>query len=297
MIQDDLLANKEQLRDYLAHNICDPRAAQELQAYLDHNFERFIITFEFLPQTAGHVLELGATPYFLTSMIQRFRPDYRLELANFFGEDVADPDVIHECRWENAKYGEQHALHFRQFNVERQPFPYLDEQLDGVLFCEILEHLTRDPVAALLECHRILKPGGWLLLTTPNFVRCENIDRLWTGRNPCDQYSGYGPYGRHNREYTLSELEQLLAGIGFQIQRLEARSIHLSIRRSWIYFVVRLLRSAHLNEEHLFCLAYRGDTANHERPAWLYRSLPAESTDLSSQDSEGYGKGWKENEN
>lgn len=60
--------------------------------------------------------------------------------------------------------------------------------------------VTRDPVAALLECHRVLRAQGWLLVTTPNFARFDNIVKLWRGQNPSDQYSGYGPYGRHNRE-------------------------------------------------------------------------------------------------
>jgi SAM-dependent methyltransferase len=209
--------------------------------------------------------------------MQRFRPGYQLELANFFGDRVADTDVIHTTTVGNAKYGEEHHLSFRQFNVEGQRFPYPDEHLDGVLFCEILEHLTHDPVAALLECHRVLKPGGWLLLTTPNFARYENLYRLWRGENPGDQYSGYGPYGRHNREYTLPEVERLLIGAGFQIERLQARSLGHPVEASWLYKLTRRFRPAGSQEEHLFCLAHRtADSANHERPAWLYRSLPQE---------------------
>jgi glycosyltransferase involved in cell wall biosynthesis len=128
-----------------------------------------------------------------------------------------------------------------------------------------------------VECHRVLEPGGWLLVTTPNFARYENIAKLWLGQNPGDQYSGHGPYGRHNREYTMDELEHLLRGVGFQIQHLEARSISLPVQQSLIDRAIRLLRRASRHEQHLFCLARRGNApANHHRPAWLYRNLPEE---------------------
>ena len=282
MIGRDLALDRAELHDYLANTVCDPRALTELKVYLDGSFERLMVTVEYLPDTPGHVLELGATPYFVTMLMRRLRPNYRLELANFFGEDRADPGVIHEAVIENAKYDEQVTLPFRQFNVERQPFPYPDDHFDGILFCEILEHLMYDPASALLECRRVLKPDGWLLVTTPNLARYENLTKLWLGQNPSAAYSSHGPYGRHNREYTLTEMEQLLEGLGFRIERLEARSIALPMHRSWAYGVMRLLRPAHRHEQHLFGLARKTMAQTKPvRPAWLY--------DHYAQESEGSG--------
>jgi SAM-dependent methyltransferase len=44
------------------------------------------------------------------------------------------------------------------------PFP--DNTLDGVILTEVLEHCT-DPVGAVNQTRRVLKPGGLLLVTSP----------------------------------------------------------------------------------------------------------------------------------
>lgn len=46
--------------------------------------------------------------------------------------------------------------------------PFADESFDAILCTEVLEHV-REPAKVLLECQRTLRPGGWLLVTTPFF--------------------------------------------------------------------------------------------------------------------------------
>ncbi|NTS42212.1 class I SAM-dependent methyltransferase [Flavisolibacter sp. BT320] len=44
--------------------------------------------------------------------------------------------------------------------------PLPDQSLDAIMCTEVLEHVP-DPVAAVEEFNRLLKPGGYLLLTSP----------------------------------------------------------------------------------------------------------------------------------
>jgi SAM-dependent methyltransferase len=53
---------------------------------------------------------------------------------------------------------------YPQFDMQRLAFP--DRAFDLVIHSDTLEHVP-DPVLGLRECHRVLKPGGCLLLTIP----------------------------------------------------------------------------------------------------------------------------------
>lgn len=50
-----------------------------------------------------------------------------------------------------------------------QDIPHEDASFDTVISCETVEHVP-DPKLAIRELARVLKPGGRLLLTTPNYL-------------------------------------------------------------------------------------------------------------------------------
>jgi len=219
-------ADRESLRDYLAHSIVTPEATAELQGYIADSFDRFLLTLSGVPPggEGERLLELGANPYFLTLLLKRFRR-YELELANFFGPGpAAGVQVL-----VNAKYGERHEFRYAHFNVECDPFPYADGTFAVVLCGEILEHLVADPVFMLSEIHRVLAPQGRLVLTTPNVHRAQNLLVLLRKRNLYDPYSGYGVYGRHNREYTLGEVVDVLTRTGYRIVSASTPDTHPSV--------------------------------------------------------------------
>ncbi len=62
-----------------------------------------------------------------------------------------------------------------------RPLPYADASFDGVLSSECIEHLDAQ-VAALAELARVLRPGGVLILATPNVLHLEGrVASLLTG--------------------------------------------------------------------------------------------------------------------
>jgi hypothetical protein len=90
-----------------------------------------------------------------------------------------------------------------------------------IFFCETLEHLILNPLAVFERLGRILKQGGFLIVTLPNAVRLSNVALMLEGKNFFDVYSSNGPHGRHNREYTLEEVVALLQRNAFEIIRAE----------------------------------------------------------------------------
>ncbi|MFA6518952.1 MAG: class I SAM-dependent methyltransferase [Candidatus Shapirobacteria bacterium] len=91
-------------------------------------------------------------------------------------------------------------------NIDNETFPYSDNFFDLVIFSEVLEHMYRGVDHIFSEINRILKPGGRLIITTPNAVRSHNLLKIIVGVNPFDGLNNDSIYHRHNREYTQSEL-------------------------------------------------------------------------------------------
>ena len=96
---------------------------------------------------------------------------------------------------------------------------------DGVVFSEVFEHLRIGPLRALRQIHDVIRPGGWLILTTPNVARLGNIVRLALGRNVVEPLPDDGAglshvtdEMTHLREYTMGEVTSLVGRAGFVVE-------------------------------------------------------------------------------
>ena len=218
----------------------------KLERYVFDGWERIQVVVGLLTdlhrQGARRVLELGANPYIMTLLIRQ-RLDVDLQLVNFFGDDTGATESTQVAELD----GEPVDFRFRHFNIERDPFPYPDDSFDCVLFCEVLEHLLLNADRAVAEIARILRPGGHVIVSTPNATRVTNLYFLALGQSIWDGYSEHGAYGRHNREFTLSEVRDLLGRHQFAVTHAEARSIqHLARRFRYVQWMRPSTWYAHL---------------------------------------------------
>ena len=80
------------------------------------------------------------------------------------GVDVSAAQI----EYARSRYGAAHRC-FEQ--VQPGPLPFVDASFDVVTAVELLEHLDAAAGAMLCaEMHRVLRPGGRLLLSTPNYA-------------------------------------------------------------------------------------------------------------------------------
>ena len=93
-----------------------------------------------------------------------------------------------------------------------------DDAFDLVLMTEVLEHLAFNPVALWREIHRVLRPGGRIVVTTPNYYALRSrlrqawrTLRLLGGGIAVEQIVGLRTHGHHWKEYSRRELVRYFA--------------------------------------------------------------------------------------
>jgi SAM-dependent methyltransferase len=265
-----------EMRDLIGSIRVDGAPEAEMAGYWDEAFGRFLRTLALTRGLRGRALELGANPYFLTVLVSEFT-ELELTLANYFGDGRSSATQTVSFRRPGANDETVRTFTSQLFDAENAPFPFPDATFDVVFFCEILEHMTHDPLTVIREINRVLRPGGQLILTTPNVGRIETVARVILGDNPYSHYSGYGPHGRHNREYTPHEVDQLLRYAGFAVEERFTADSHPPRPHHRIVAAktrgIGRARAAELGQ-YTFVRARRVDGGRAKRPTFLYTSYP-----------------------
>jgi 2-polyprenyl-3-methyl-5-hydroxy-6-metoxy-1,4-benzoquinol methylase len=167
-------------------------------------------------------------------------------------------------------------------DVEAERIPEPDDSADAVLMMEIFEHFGLDPMHALIEANRVLKPGGLLVLSTPNAVAFDSLYRIMLGEAPYLglEFSGFST-NRHNRIYDCNELGEILRLAGFQIETCTSRTYQqrsMSLKRK-IFRTLSDISDACLRfrgrrqierGDYLFIAARKKSAALERRPSLLY---------------------------
>jgi SAM-dependent methyltransferase len=104
-----------------------------------------------------------------------------------------------------------------------KPLPFKNNHFDLIFALEIIEHLLNTD-HFFSEIHRILKPGGFLILSTPNLASLKNRLRLLINRYP--QYLEYSLDGAgHLHLYTTTTLSKQITKHHFHLKTLASPNL------------------------------------------------------------------------
>ncbi len=154
------------------------------QGYLIYLFH--IVTYQFsIPHVSGRrVLDFGCGTGYGTAMLAP-------HCDEIVGIDISN-DAISYAR-------DHHSLPNLRFDtigpIEKSPLPFESESFDAVVSFQVIEHVP-DVQAYLSEIRRVLRPGGCLVLATP-----DRTTRLFRGQQPWNRF--------HLTEYDTDQIEYL----------------------------------------------------------------------------------------
>ena len=174
---------------------------------------------------ANIYLDLGCNDGQVTRIVAKI-----VKAKEVYGIDI-DCDAL--------KKAEKKGIKVFALDLSKDKIPLEDESVDLVTAFEVIEHLT-NPDNMLRETFRVLKKGGYLLLSTPNLASWVNRIIMLLGYQPYNveasteilagvpwkAYSFSKPTG-HIRAYTLRALKELLTYHGFKVLKVKGLEAYI----------------------------------------------------------------------
>lgn len=102
-------------------------------------------------------------------------------------------------------------------HVGSDPVPLESGTVDLVFCADVLEHVVHSPRPFLTELMRLLKPGGYLIVVTPNAIRLLTRVKVAAGYSnwpPVEDFFDAEYHVGHHKEYTPEELTHVLERVG-----------------------------------------------------------------------------------
>lgn len=251
-----------------------PNAAAK--AYTETHLSRLEKTLAITPVGGpqDRILEMGS--YLQITPALKSRLGYGEVRGCYYG-----PAGHVEERCIHSSDGEQFHCKIELFDAEKDRFPYSDEYFSTVLCCELAEHLTEDPMYMMSEINRILRPGGHLVLTTPNIGSLRAIAAILAGYHPGffpayirPRVEGEEPEARHNREYTPREVALLFQNSGFEVTLLETGEFRDEPKpeHEWVkHLLDRYEQPSDLRGDGIYAVGRKTGPVRERFPVWLYQ--------------------------
>lgn len=175
--------------------------------YFHKHYSRYLDVLSFLENKGEKILEIGSVPGYLTIVLKVLGYD-------IYGVDIA-PERVN-------KIWEKYSVLVMKVDVKIEPLPYPSNTFDTVLCTEVLEHLRINPLYTFHEMQRVLKPGGRVILSTPNITPIHRLSFLlgkdYQG-NPIKEFKKLENLGHmgHIRLYSVREVIEFFNEVNLKV--------------------------------------------------------------------------------
>jgi 2-polyprenyl-3-methyl-5-hydroxy-6-metoxy-1,4-benzoquinol methylase len=187
-----------------------PGGFHELNSYYQISRERYFLTLGYLADLdlphPAKLLDVGGGQFAILA-------------SKLFGDEATVGDIGDDYRAPADAAG----VSFTVCNLLEDDPPSFKGDFDVVVLAEVVEHLPVPPYVILGKMRTWLKPGGALLLTTPNLFRLRNLVRMVRGRDLFDTFMlpRNGVSLGHQTEYSADHLAWHIREAGFTLERME----------------------------------------------------------------------------
>lgn len=147
--------------------------------------------------------------------------------------DVVGMDLVIEQFGAGARIAKENKIDYTVLGADAAKLPFDSATFDNITMVETFEHVYEDDRGKMIdECYRVLKPGGRMVLSTPNYGSLvEGFKRLavrfpWLQKRlptmcyPAERVerTSYHPY-RYHQPATPKQIGELFASSGFQVRK------------------------------------------------------------------------------
>lgn len=185
--------------------------AEYYRNYKDRYWNTLCHVQRFLPARGGRLLDIGSGQFAVLGR-QLLGVD----------ADVADIDTRYTAVLARFEIG------FQAVDLSIQSVPS-DRPYDVIVMAEVIEHVPTPPYVVFENLAAGLKPGGHLIVTTPNLYRLRNALRMLLGKPIFDLYripEKDAPLG-HFIEYAKDQMDWHLERAGMRVVHSELEQLSL----------------------------------------------------------------------
>jgi SAM-dependent methyltransferase len=205
------------------------REAEDVERkYLAFHEKRYAISMELinglLPAGRSDLKVLDVGPHFQTHLIKQSRPDVEIHTLGYWYDRIGLERVV-------ASHVE---FDLANISLNAPDIPIAPGSFDLIVLGEVIEHVYVAPTLVLPAFRKLLRPGGAMLVTTPNAAALSKRLRLLFGQNPFEMLRETPENPGHFREYTASEMRKLGRDAGFATVEARLEDVYRT------YLLVRL---------------------------------------------------------